>query len=62
MKFELDNNEYDETDEMTDTVSFCESTESETEPDELIDSSNKQLSQFESEIQLFSEKMVCLLY
>ena len=62
MKFELDNNEYDETDEMTDTVSVCESTESETEPDELIDSSNKQLSQFESEIQLFSEKMVCLLY
>ena len=48
----------DETEEITDTISICESTESEF--DDLIESNKQATSQLESDKLSFDEKLVCV--
>ena len=55
---EIDNDEDDETEEITDTISICESTESEF--DDLIESNKQATSQLESDKLSFDEKLVCV--
>ena len=55
---ELDNDEDDETDEITDTVSLCATTDSEGEIDDLIELNNLDSIQVDKENSIFTEKLV----
>jgi hypothetical protein len=55
---EMDNDEDDETEEYSDT-SICESSQSETELNDLLDNNKKAADLLERENLYFSEKLVC---
>ena len=56
---ELDNDEDDETEEMSDTVSLCGSSDSDTDLDNLNNLNDQATEQLDRDNLLFDEKLVC---